>query len=70
MSDITYVETEEGVRYLSLITDAYSHKIVDWSLGSTLATLYPLEALRMALSTVDAATTRYLIHHSDRSCQG
>ena len=69
VSDITYVETEEGVCYLSLITDAYSHKIVGWSLGPTLATIYPLEALRMALSTVDAATTRQLIHHSDRGCQ-
>lgn len=28
VSDITYIETEEGVCYLSLITDAYSRKIV------------------------------------------
>lgn len=27
VADITYVETDEGVCYLSLITDAYSHKI-------------------------------------------
>ena len=31
VSDITYVETDEGVCYLSLITDAYSHKIVGWA---------------------------------------
>lgn len=31
VADITYVETEEGVCYLSLITDAYSHKIVGWA---------------------------------------
>ena len=30
VSDITYVETEEGVFYLSLVTDLYSHKIVGW----------------------------------------
>ena len=36
VSDITYIETEEGVCYLSLITDAYSHKIVGWALGPTL----------------------------------
>ena len=30
-SDITYVETNEGVCYLSLITDLYSHKIVGWA---------------------------------------
>lgn len=42
VSDITYVETDEGVCYLSLITDAYSHKIVGWAVGPTLETTYPL----------------------------
>lgn len=69
VSDITYIETEEGVSYLSLITDAYSHKIVGWALGPSLETRYPLEALRMALATIDADSARRLIHHSDRGCQ-
>ncbi len=69
VSDITYIETEEGVCYLSLITDAYSHKIVGWALGPTLETTYPLEALRMALATIDGETAHRLIHHSDRGCQ-
>jgi len=68
-SDITYVETEEGVCYLSLITDAYSHMIGGWAVGPTLETVYPLEALRMALSTIDDETASMLIHHSDRGCQ-
>ena len=69
VSDITYIETEEGVCYLSLITDAYSHKIVGWALGPTLETTYPLEALKMALATIDEESARRLIHHSDRGCQ-
>ena len=69
VSDITYVETEEGVCYLSLITDAYSHKIVGWAVGPTLETTYPLQALRMALSDIDDMTAGRLIHHSDRGCQ-
>lgn len=69
VSDITYVETEECVCYLSLITDAYSHKIVGWSVGPTLETVYPLRALRMALATIDAVTASLLIHHSDRGSQ-
>lgn len=69
VSDITYVETEEGVCYLSLITDTYSHMIVGWAVGPTLETVYPLEALRMALSTIDNKTAAMLIHHSDRGCQ-
>lgn len=46
VADITYVETEEGVCCLSLITDAYSHKIVGWALGPTLETIYPLQPCR------------------------
>ena len=66
VSDITYVETDEGVCCLSLITDAYSPKIVDWAIGPTLETVCPLEALRMALETIDDVTAARLIHHSDR----
>ena len=69
VSDITYIETEEGVFYLSLVTDLYSHKIVGWALGPTLDTTYPLEALRMALATLPEGDAPYLIHHSDRGCQ-
>lgn len=69
VSDITYIETTEGVCYLSLITDAYSHKIVGWAVGPTLETIYPLEALRMALATIDDETASRLIHHSDRGSQ-
>ena len=67
--DITYVETDEGVCYLSLITDTYSHKIVGWAVGPTLETVYPLNALKMALATIDDVTASRLIHHSDRGCQ-
>lgn len=69
VSDITYVETAEGVCCLSLITDAYSHKIVGWAVGETLETVYPLEALRMALGSIDDTTAARLTHHSDRGCQ-
>jgi transposase InsO family protein len=69
VSDITYVETQDGVCYLSLITDAYSRKIVGWALGPTLETIYPLEALRMPLATIDGDTASQLTHHSDRGCQ-
>lgn len=68
-SDITYVETNEGGCYLSLITDLYSHKIVGWAVGPTLETTYPLQALNMALEDIDDNTAKGLIHHSDRGCQ-
>ena len=69
VADITYVETDEGVCYLSLVTDAYSRKIVGWALGPTLETRYPLKALLMALGTIPLEHAHALIHHSDRGCQ-
>ena len=69
VSDITYVETSEGVCYLSLITDAYSRKIVGWAVGPTLETIYPLQALEMALKSIPPKTACRLIHHSDRGVQ-
>ena len=69
-SDITYVETTDGVCYLSLITDLYSRKIVGWTLGTTLQTIYCQRALEMALETLHAPEdSKGLIHHSDRGCQ-
>ncbi len=75
VSDITYIpiwlDTERYVFcYLSLILDAYSEEIVGWSVGMTLETTYPLQALDMALPrlrTPEEAAA--LIHHSDRGVQ-
>jgi len=53
--------------YLSLITDAYSHKIVGWYLSETLEMKGPIEALKMALSELPDGAN--LIHHSDRGVQ-
>lgn len=55
--------------YLSLILDAYTEEIVGWSVGPTLETKYPLEALKMALKRIEGKNDITLIHHSDRGCQ-
>ena len=36
VSDITYIRTLEGFRYLSLITDLYSRRIVGYCLSNSL----------------------------------
>lgn len=67
VSDITYIRTEKGFVYLSLITDAYSKKIVGWSLWPDLTSEGALNALKMAIS--GEKVTQGLIHHSDRGIQ-
>lgn len=67
VSDITYVRVGAGFAYLSLITDAYSRKIVGHALYRDLTARGCVSALRMALkSKPDRAA---LIHHSDRGLQ-
>lgn len=68
VSDITYVATDEGFGYLSLITDAYSKRIMGYALRSDLTKEGPLSALRMALKG-RRYTDQALIHHSDRGYQ-
>ncbi len=69
VSDITYIRISDGFGYLSLITDAYSRKIVGYCLYPTLQKEGPVAALKMALSTLPAFGTDSLIHHSDRGLQ-
>ncbi len=68
VSDITYIETQEGFVYLHLITDAYSRKIVGWIVSPTLEARYTVVALRMAIDGVSGSLNE-LIHHSDRGVQ-
>src|SRR5207253_6265873 len=67
VSDITYIHLQNGFAYLSLITDAYSRKIVGYCLLDTLAAAGPLMALKMAL--LNNPEISDLIHHSDRGVQ-
>jgi len=67
VSDITYIDLEEGNGYLSLVTDAYSRKIVGYHLTDHLYTSGPVAALKMAIESCNDTTG--LIHHSDRGAQ-
>lgn len=69
ISDITYVRTLQGFAYLSLITDAYSRKIVGYSLYPTLEATGCIEALQMAIASRRYESGFTLIHHSDRGIQ-
>lgn len=68
VSDITYICLEKNrFAYLSLVTDAYSRKIVGFCMNSDLSAQGPAEALGMALE--GRAGNEPLIHHSDRGSQ-
>jgi putative transposase len=66
--DITYVRTETGFAYLSLITDAYSRKIMGFHLSQELKAKGCIIALNKAIKERQYPD-RKLIHHSDRGIQ-
>jgi transposase InsO family protein len=68
VSDITYVGTRINPSYLSLITDAYSKKIVGYNVSNSLAVEGSLKAIEMALDN-RVYKKHPLIHHSDRGLQ-
>lgn len=68
VSDITYVKADHKHHYLSLITDAYSKKIMGYELNSDLSVEGPVKALNMALKNRKYPNKK-LIHHSDRGLQ-
>lgn len=66
--DITYLRTESGFIYLSLVTDAYSRKIVGYHLSQLLKAQGPIIALKKAIKSLNGSPLQ-LIHHSDRGIQ-
>lgn len=64
---MTYVETNQGWLYLSVVIDLYSQKIVGWSMSQWMSRHSVVKALRMAIDTREPEGG--LIHHSDRGAQ-
>jgi len=67
VSDITYVESDEGVHYLSLVTDACTRKIMGHEVSREMKAGDVVKALKRAISA--RHNTQPLIHHSDRGVQ-
>ncbi len=67
VADITYLRTWEGWLYLAAVQDAYSRRIVGWSMTDHMRSDLVVDALNMAIARrhPDAG----LIHHSDQGSQ-
>lgn len=68
VSDITYIPTDQGWMYLTIILDLFDRKVVGWSLSTTLtAQDTVLLAWRMAI--INRPLNTQLIFHSDQGVQ-
>jgi len=68
VADITYIKTDECHAYLALVTDAYSKKIMGWSLEDNMKVNMVKDALTMAHKNT-IYKHKKIIHHSDRGIQ-
>ena len=66
VADITFVPTANGFMYLAVVLDAWSRKIVGWSMANHLRTELVLDALEMAIGQRRPGD---VIHHSDQGSQ-
>ena len=66
VADITYVPTAVGFLYLAIVLDAWSRKVVGWSMANHLRAELVLDALEMA---VGQRRPQKVIHHSDQGAQ-
>ena len=66
VADITFVPTAGGFLYLAVVLDAWSRKIVGWSMANHLRTELVLDALEMAIGQ---RRPDGVIHHSDQGSQ-
>lgn len=66
VADITFVPTTNGFMYLAVVLDAWSRKIVGWSMANHLRTELVLDALDMAIGQRRPAD---VVHHSDQGSQ-
>lgn len=67
VTDITYIDTDEGWLYLAMILDLFSRRVVGWAMDNHMKTQLVERALHMALYQRDIAAP--LLHHSDQGSQ-
>jgi putative transposase len=65
--DLTYLFTDEGWLYLSVVIDLFSRRVVGWSMSDDLKASGVAEALEMAIARRKPRAG--LLHHSDRGVQ-
>ena len=67
VADITYIETDDGVVYLHLVTDAWTHEIIGWVVSDTLMAVNTMAALKMAIEHTRDIDLSGLIHQIGRA---
>ena len=69
VTDLTYVPTRSGMAYVCFIVDAFSRRIVGWTVASNMKTQMVLDAVEMARRSRGSRRLVGLVTHSDAGSQ-
>lgn len=67
IGDITYIRLRREFVYLAVLLDAFSRKVIGWSLGRNLQAKLPIQALESAIASRQPPPG--VVHHSDQGVQ-
>lgn len=69
VTDISYIQPQEGVLYLSMIRDLYDRSIVAYRTGTSQTINLVLDTIHLAMKSVKTESRRELHLHSDQGFQ-
>lgn len=69
VADVIYIDTDEDMTYPHLLTDAFMHKIIGWTLSNSLVISNTVTAPGMGVSYMSSLGFDGPIHYSDHGVQ-
>lgn len=69
VGDITYIPTREGWLYLAAVIDAFSRKVVGWSMSERITEKVAIDAMEQAVGREDPPDDGSLVFHDDQGAQ-
>lgn len=69
VGDITYIPTSEGWLYLAAVIDAFSRKVVGWSMTERITEKVAIDAIEQAVGRESPPDDGSLIFHDDQGVQ-
>lgn len=69
MGDITYIPTKEGWLCLATVIDAFSRKVVGWSMSDRITEKLAIDAIEQAIGREDPPSDGSLVFHDDQGVQ-
>ncbi len=69
VGDITYIPTQEGWLYLATVIDAFSRRVIGWSMSNRITEKIAIDAIEQAIGRENPPDDGSLVFHDDQGVQ-